>query len=171
MPEKFQHRKKTLQDLKEATKESEGYSFLSFRQTSWQFGPNFSTIAVSLNRKSQKDRLRTNGVLSEDNRPAVDALEPSLKQPPVLALSKPQSYYNVDVGSDAQVRRVLLQDQANGNSLPVGCWSKIRNGVKGKLATTYTKCVAGFGFCYIRCPAWKEVVLRYGLIRNIWNGY
>lgn len=105
--------------------------------------PNFSTVAVPLNKMSWKDPPTSFCFLTQAERDAVENLLALLTNPPTLTTLLAIGQYTIDTDAwDSHVGCLLLQEQRDKSEWPIEYRSCTLIGAKQKLATT-RKVLAG----------------------------
>jgi len=83
------------------------------------------------------------GMLSDEALGALEELKRRLTEAPILALARRQGTYTLDTDASAgQVGAVLLQEQPDQSTRPVGCWSRSLNAAERTNSTTERKFLA-----------------------------
>lgn len=96
-------------------------------------------MATPLNKKLCYDQQMLFPLLAIKEK-SVELLKDLLRNPAFIALSRATGYYTVDLGaSDKQSGCVLIKEQADGLTRPIGYWSGTLNDEEKELATTYRK--------------------------------
>jgi len=83
------------------------------------------------------------GTLSEEALGAFKELKKRLTEAPILALPQRQGAHTLLTDASAgQVGAVLVQEQPDQSSLPVGCWSRSVNAAERNYSTKERECLA-----------------------------
>lgn len=114
----------TTRGIQKPTNFTELRSFLDICNALRRLVECFARQAASLKNKLWKNKPTKFGLLTEKGLKTMNALEEALVSPPVLAWSNSTGNmtFNTDV-CDKQVRRVLLQEQEDKTTWPIGYWS------------------------------------------------
>lgn len=127
-----------------------------------RFVPNFAKIATRLNRKTSTEHPFELGALTDSEYEAFAELKKRLVSPPVLAVPRHGYKYTLDTDACSyQVGCALLQDQSNGDRLPIGYWSLTFTDAERRYTTNEKECFA---------VIWSILVLRphlYGATLNL----
>jgi len=90
--------------------------------------------------------------LSEEALRAFEELKRRLTEAPILALTRRRGAYTLDTDASAgQVGEVLLQEQPDQSTRPVGYWSRSLNAAERNYSTTERECLA---------VVWASLLLR-----------
>ena len=145
-PGKLEVASKMTDALKKAlppTNQTELRSFIGMCNVYRRFIKNFARIAAPLNRKLEKNQPFTFGTITGTDYEAFQELKTKLISPPILAL--PRHGYKYTLDTDACVYQVgctLLQEQPNGDKLPVGYWSRSLTKAEKNYSATERECLA-----------------------------
>jgi len=92
------------------------------------------------------------GMLSDEALRAFEELKRRLTEVPILAQPRRQGTYTLDTDASAgQVGAVLLQEQPDQSTRPVGYWSRFLNTAERNCSTTERECLA---------VVWASLILR-----------
>lgn len=102
------------------------------------FVPIFSKAPAPLKKWLQKFQSTSLPFLILDEKYAIENLNKQLTNLPILALPPPGDQYTVDTdGLDSKVGYVILQQQADGTSRPIGFCSRTLTDAEQNLETTH----------------------------------
>jgi RNase H-like domain found in reverse transcriptase len=103
-------------------------SFLGLCNVYRRFVPRFAAVAAPLTRLLGKGTSPQLGVFSAQQIDAFNTLRDKLLSPPVLTLPRATGKLWLDTdASDGQLRTCLLQEQPDGQTLPLGYWYQTLN--------------------------------------------
>ncbi|CDF40922.1 unnamed protein product [Chondrus crispus] len=123
-----------------------------------RFVKGFAKIAAPLNRKTGKNQPFEFEVLTDEEYEAFVELKKRLVSPPILALPRYGKKYTLDTDACAyQVGCALLQEQPDGDRLPIGYWSRALTDAERNYTTTEKECLA---------VVWSILTLRPYLYGN-----
>lgn len=95
--------------------------FLRICKVYRRFVPNFSQVTSPPNRKLSRGQPNSFETLKDDEYEAFRSLKDKFVRPPILALPRHGYPYTLDTEAcEYQVGFTLLQQQPNGNKLPIG---------------------------------------------------
>ena len=118
-------------------------SFLGLCNVYRRFVPRFAAVAAPLTSLLGKGTSPQLGALSAQQIDAFNTLRDKLLSPPVLALPRPTGKLWLDTdASDGQLGTCLLQEQPDGQTLPLGYWSRTLNAAERNYSTTEKECLA-----------------------------
>lgn len=118
-------------------------SFPGFCRVFHRFVPEFTRVAVALNRKLRKYQPTHLEKIAENKLLSLQILHQELFVLPVLALMKSAGTYALDTDvCDPQADYVLLHQQPEGSDKPIGNWSRFLNYAKRAYNFTYKECLA-----------------------------
>ena len=118
-------------------------SFLGMCNVYRRFIKGYARIAHPLSRRTSKDFPETWDDLSEEEITAFKTLKRCLVTAPILALPREGHPYTLDTDASAyQVGCCLLQEQPDGNLLPVGYWSRSLTPAEKNYSSTEKECLA-----------------------------
>ena len=134
---------RALREAKHPSTQTELRSFLGICNVYRRFVPNFARIAAPLNRMLKKGEPKDIDTLLPEQADAFEALKTALLNPPILALPRREGHFTLDTdASEHQVGCCLMQEQPNGDRLPVGYWSRSLNDAERNYSTTEKECLA-----------------------------
>ena len=134
---------KSIELAKPPGNQTELKSFLGMCNVYRRFVPNFARIASPLNAKTSKKQPYRIGTLSDEEFGSFRELKRLLMNPPILGLPRLGYKYTLDTDAcDKQVGCTLLQDQPNGDRLPIGYWSRALTPAEKNYSTTERECLA-----------------------------
>ncbi|CDF39905.1 unnamed protein product [Chondrus crispus] len=126
-----------------------------------RFVKGFAKIAAPLNRKTGKNQPFEFEVLTDEEYEAFVELKKRLVSPPILALPRYGKKYTLDTDACAyQVGCALLQEQPDGDRLPIGYWSRALTDAERNYTTTEKECLA---------VVWSILTLRPYLYGNTFD--
>ena len=132
-----------LKRAKNPSTQTELRAFLGLCNVYRRSVPGYSDIAAPLNallRKGQPVKLEPFGP-AEDG--GFRALVNAVTSPPVLAIPRPDLPYSVDTdASDYQVGAALFQTTEDGESRPIGYWSRSLKPTEKNYSTPEKQCLA-----------------------------
>ena len=132
-----------VRQFKTPADQGELRSFLGMCNVYRRFVPNFARVAAPLNQKLKKGEPFQFDSLNDEEYKAFADLKVRLISPPVLALPRHGLRYTLDTDACAhQVGCALLQDQPNGDKLPIGYWSRTLTTAERNYSTTEKECLA-----------------------------
>ena len=145
-PGKLEVASKTVDAIRQArppTDQTQLRSFLGMCNVYRRFVENFARIAAPLNKKLRKGEPFEFGHLNDAEHSAFLTLKDKLVNPPILALPRHNYHYTLDTDAcEDQVGCVLLQEQPNGDKLPIGYWSRSLTQAEKIYSTTERECLA-----------------------------
>lgn len=142
----------TIKDPKPSTNITELRSFLGLCNVFRRFVPNFARITAPLNNKLKIDQPKNFVDLTAEEQHAMHKNQEQMVSPPIIELPNAREKYKLNiVACSAQVVCVLLQEQLNGTTKPVGYWSRSPAKAKLDYNTTQPNCLA---------IAWSVLMLR-----------
>ncbi|CAN8071938.1 unnamed protein product, partial [Agarophyton chilense] len=119
---------RAVQKVKLPRSQTDIRSFIGLCNVNRRFVKEFGKIAAPLNKKLQKGDPGRFENLSNDEMDTFEELKRALLSPPTLALPKRGLPYTLDTdASNAQIGCCLMQEQHNGDKLPIGYWSRAMN--------------------------------------------
>lgn len=119
------HTTDAIRGLKALTSLTELRSFLGLCNVFRRFVPNFARLAAPLHQRLKKDQPATFGSLNEEELNSMNSLKNALISPPVLALPNNSGHLTLDTDAcNVQVGCVLLQQQPDDTTKPIGYWSR-----------------------------------------------
>jgi hypothetical protein len=105
--------------------------------------PRFAAVAAPLTSLLGKGTSPQLGVFSAQQLEAFNSLREKLLAPPLLALPLPMGTLWLDTDAlDGQLGTCLLQEQPDGQTLPLGYWSRTLNPAERNYSTTEKECLA-----------------------------
>lgn len=105
--------------------------------------PNFSVVAAPLNKKIRKGEPFTFRELHQDALDALESLKTTSVTFPVLTRPLREVNFTVDTDSpDRQVGFVLLQEQLDRQTEPIGYSFRSRNDTEKRYDTTHRECLS-----------------------------
>jgi RNase H-like domain found in reverse transcriptase len=118
-------------------------SFLGLCNVYRRFVPRFAAVAAPLTSLLGKGTSPQLGVFSAQQIDAFNSLRDKLLSPPVLALPRPTGkLWLYTDASDGQLGTCLLQEQPDGQTIPLGYWSRTLNPAERNYYTTEKECLA-----------------------------
>ena len=134
---------KSIELAKPPGNQTEIESFLGMCNVYRRYVPNFARIASPLNAKTSKKQPYHIGTLSNEEFESFRELKRLLMNPPILGLPRLGYKYTLDTDAcDNQVGCNLLQNQPNGDRLPIGYWSRALTPAEKNYSTTERECLA-----------------------------
>jgi len=151
----FQVQDKNIRKLKEASPprcKKDLRSFLGMCNVYRRFVKDYAQVARPLAAMTSSKRPDRWGTLSEEALGAFEELKRRLTEAPILALPRRDGSYTLDTDAIAgQVGAVLLQEQPDQSTRPVGDWSRSLNAAERNYSTTERECLA---------VVWASLLLR-----------
>ena len=127
-------------------------SFLGMCNVYRRFVKDNAQVARPLATMTSSRRLDRWEMLSDEALGAFEELKRRLTKAPILALPRRQGTYMLDTDASAgQVGAVLLQEQPDQSTRPVGYWSRSLNAAERNYSTTERECLA---------MVWASLLLR-----------
>lgn len=128
--------------LREPTVVTKLTSFLGLYKVFRRFVPNLAHISTPHNKNMNKGEPSHFDPLTEDELEEM-MLQSKLPSPPVLALPRLSDKFTVETDAeDQQVCCLLLKDQADGKTKPVGYWLRSFNNAEKDYSTAHSECLA-----------------------------
>lgn len=116
--------------------------FLVFFNVFRRLVPNISIITSPLTNKLRKDEPATFDRIGKDKTEAFDSLKQRLMKLPVFGLPSLNGRYTTDTdASDKNIGCVLLQEQPEGTTQPIGYWSRTLTPSERAYGTTHRECL------------------------------
>jgi hypothetical protein len=145
-PGKFAVAKKNTVALRNApspSTQTELRSVLGLCNVYRRFVSRFAAITAPLTSLLGKGTPPRLGTLSAQQINAFNTLRDKLLSPPVLSLPRTTGKLWLDTdASDDQLGTCLLQEQPDGQTLPLGYWSRTLNPAERNYSTTEKECLA-----------------------------
>jgi len=136
---------KKIRGLKEASTprcKKDLRSFLGMCNVYRRFVKDYAQVAWPLAAMTSSKRPDRWGTLFDEALGAFEELKRRLTEAPILALSRRQGTYTLDTDESAgQVGAVLLQEQPDQSTRPVGYWSRALNTAERNYSTTERECL------------------------------
>jgi len=127
-------------------------SFLGMCNVHWRFVKDYVRVALPLAEMTSSKRPNRWGTLSEEASGAFEELKRRLTEAPILALPRRHEAYTLDTDASAgQVGAVLLQEQPDQSTRPVGYWSRFLNAAERNYSSTEREYLA---------VVWASLLLR-----------
>jgi len=146
---------KNIRGLKEATPprcKKDLRSFLGMCNVNRRLVKDYAQVARPLAAMTSFKRPDRWGTLSDEALGAFEELKRRLTEAPILALPRRDGDYTLDTDASAgQVGAVLLQQQPDQSTQPVGYWSRSLNAAERNYSTTERECLA---------VVWASLLLR-----------
>lgn len=146
---------KNIQGLKEASPprcKKDLRSFLGMCNVYRRFVKDYASIARPLAAKTSTRLPDHWGELTAEEARSFEELKRRLTSAPILALPHREGAYTLDTDASAsQVGAVLLQQQPDGTTRPVGYWSRSLSPAERNYSTTERECLA---------VVWSVLLLR-----------
>jgi len=146
---------KNIRGLKEASPprcKKELRSFLGMCNVYRRFVKDYAQVARPLAAMTSSKRPDRLGKLSDEALGAFEELKRRLTEAPILALPRRHGAYTLDTDASAgQVGAVMLQEQPDQSTRPVGYWSRSLNSAERNNSTTERECLA---------VVWASLLLR-----------
>jgi len=137
---------KNIRGLKEASPrrcKKDLRSFLGMCNVYRRFVKDYAQVAGPLAAMTNSKRPDRWGTLSHEALGAFEGLKRRLTEAPILSLPRRHGAYTLDKdASAAQVGAVLLQEQPDKSTQPVGYWSRSLNAAERNYSTTERECLA-----------------------------
>lgn len=119
------HTTDTIRGLKRPTNIAKLCSYLELWNVFCRFVTNFARIAAPLYKRLEKDQPKCFGALIAGELIAMHASQEKLVSPPVLALPSVRERNRLDTNAcSVQAGWVLLHEQTESTTKPIGCWSR-----------------------------------------------
>ena len=107
------------------------------------FFKDYAQVARPLDAMTGSKRPDRWGTLSDEALEAVEELKWRFTEEPILALPRRHGAYTLDTDASAgQVGAVLLQQQPDQSTRPVGYWNRSLNAAERNYSTTERQCHA-----------------------------
>lgn len=136
------HTTDAISGLKTPTNLTELRSFLGLCNVFRRFAPNFTFLAAPLNMKLKINQPATLGPLNEEEVKSMASLMIALIFPSLLALPNRTGHITLDTDAcNVQVGCLLLQQQPNETTKPIGYWSRSLTETERKYDTTQHECL------------------------------
>jgi len=152
---KLKVRDKNIRGLKEASPprcKKDLRSFLGMCNVYLRFDKDNAQVARPLAAMTTSKRPDRWGTLSDEALGAFEELKRRLTEAPFLALPRRRGTYTLDTDASAgQVGAVLLQEQPDQSTWPLGYWSRSLNAAERNYRTTERVCLA---------VVWASLLLR-----------
>jgi len=127
-------------------------SFLGMCNIYRRFVRDYAEVARPLAAMTSSKRPDRWGTLSDEALGAFEELKRRLTEAPIVALPRRQGTYTLDTDANAgQVGAVLLQEQPDQSTRPVGCWSRSLNAAERNYSTMERECLV---------VVWASLLLR-----------
>jgi len=108
-----------------------------------RFVKDYAQVARPLAAMTSSKRPDRWGMLSDEALGVFEELKRRLTEAPILAQPLRQGTYTLDTDASAgQVGAVLLQEQPDQSTRPVGYWSRFLNTAERNYSTTERECLA-----------------------------
>jgi len=137
---------KNVRGLKEASPprcKKNMRSFLGMRNVYRCFVKDYAQVARPLAAMTSSKRPDRWGTLTDEALAAFEELKRRLTEAPILALPRRDGAYTLDTDASAgQVGAVLLREQPDQSTRPVGYWSRSLNAAERNYSTTERECLA-----------------------------
>jgi len=151
----LQMQDKNIRGLKEASPprcKKDLRSFLGMCNVYRRFVKDYAPVERPLAAMTSSKRPDRLGTLSDEALGAFEELMRRLTEARILALPRRHEAYTLDTDASAgQVGAVLLQEQADQSTRPVGYWSHSLNAAERNYSTTERECLA---------VVWASLLLR-----------